>query len=51
MFDYLPVAAVVQNTYFCVHGGLSPSISKIEEVRKIERVQEIPHEGGFADLM
>ena len=51
MFDYLPVAATIQNTYFCVHGGLSPSISKIDEVRKIDRVQEIPHEGGFADLM
>lgn len=51
MFDYLPVAAVIQNTYFCVHGGLSPSISQIDEVKKIERVQEIPHEGGFADLM
>ena len=51
MFDYLPVAAVIQNTYFCVHGGLSPSISKLDEVKKIDRVQEIPHEGGFADLM
>lgn len=51
MFDYLPVAAVIQNTLFCVHGGLSPSISMIDEVRKIDRVQEIPHEGGFADLM
>ena len=51
LFDYLPIAAVIQNTYFCVHGGLSPSISIIDEVKKIDRVQEIPHEGSFADLM
>lgn len=51
LFDFLPVAALIQNTYFCVHGGLSPSISVVDEVRKINRIQEIPHEGGFADLM
>jgi serine/threonine-protein phosphatase 6 catalytic subunit len=50
-FDYLPLAAVVGNEIFCVHGGLSPDISHVDQVRHIDRIGEIPNEGQFADLM
>jgi diadenosine tetraphosphatase ApaH/serine/threonine PP2A family protein phosphatase len=51
MFDYLPISCIIDQDMFCVHGGLSPSIETIEEISKLNRVQEIPHEGAFADLM
>jgi len=51
MFDFLPLGAVINNRYFCVHGGLSPSVALFEDVCSLNRVQEIPHEGGFTDLM
>jgi serine/threonine-protein phosphatase 4 catalytic subunit len=51
IFDYLSLAALVQERIFCVHGGLSPDISQIDEIRAIDRKQEVPHEGGMCDLM
>ena len=33
LFDTLPLAAVISDKVFCVHGGLSPSITTITEVR------------------
>ena len=33
LFDTLPLAAVISDKVFCVHGGLSPSITTISEVR------------------
>ena len=51
VFDYLPLAAIIEGKIFCVHGGLSPKICYIDQIRLINRVQEIPHEGPFSDLM
>ncbi len=51
LFDYLPLTAVVDNEVFCLHGGLSPSIDTLDAVRSLDRVQEVPHEGGMCDLL
>lgn len=36
---------------FCLHGGLSPSIDTLDQVRALERFQEVPHEGPMCDLL
>jgi len=51
IFDYLSLSAVVADRLFCVHGGLSPSISTLDQIRLIERKQEVPHEGSMCDLL
>jgi diadenosine tetraphosphatase ApaH/serine/threonine PP2A family protein phosphatase len=51
VFDYMPIAAVIDNQYFCVHAGLSPQIKCIDEINTIKRSVEIPPQGSFSDLM
>ena len=41
----------MNNTIFCVHGGLSPEISTLDQIRTIDRAVEVPHEGAFCDLV
>lgn len=51
VFDYLALAAVIDGKVFCVHGGLSPSINTIDDLKSINRKQEVPHEGPMCDLL
>jgi len=41
----------VNNQFYCVHGGLSPKLPEISDVRKLDRFQELPLDGGMSDLM
>lgn len=51
LFDFFPLTAVVENSYFCLHGGLSPSTDKLDDIRQLDRRQEVPHEGAMCDLL
>ncbi|KAL0436132.1 UNVERIFIED_CONTAM: Serine/threonine-protein phosphatase PP2A catalytic subunit [Sesamum radiatum] len=41
----------VESEIFCLHGGLSPSVETLDNIRNFDRVQEVPHEGPMCDLL
>ena len=38
VFDYLALAAIVDGSVFCVHGGLSPNLTGIDQVCSVLKV-------------
>mmetsp|Transcript_9380 Transcript_9380/g.23026 ORF Transcript_9380/g.23026 Transcript_9380/m.23026 type:complete len:341 (+) Transcript_9380:393-1415(+) len=50
-FDALPLAAVIEDQIFCPHAGLSPSIDTLDNIRELDRVAEVPHEGPVCDML
>lgn len=57
VFDYLALGAYITGSagglggVFCIHGGLSPDLETMDQIRAIDRKQEVPHEGSMCDLL
>mmetsp|Transcript_14523 Transcript_14523/g.12330 ORF Transcript_14523/g.12330 Transcript_14523/m.12330 type:complete len:245 (+) Transcript_14523:178-912(+) len=51
LFDFIPLTGLVEGKIFSLHGGLSPSIDSLNDIRKLDRIQETPHEGPACDLL
>lgn len=50
-FNCLPIASIVAGKIFCVHGGLSPSLSHMDDIRGIVRPTDVPDYGLLNDLL
>ena len=43
-FDYLPLAAIINDEVLCLHGGIGSSINSLSDIEKIHRPLEVIHE-------
>jgi len=50
-FNCLPVAAIIDDKIMCMHGGLSPDLTNLEQITRIMRPTEVPDEGLLCDLL
>lgn len=50
-FNTLPIASIVAGKIFCVHGGLSPALSQMDDIRNIARPTDVPDYGLLNDLL
>ncbi|KAH6657864.1 calcineurin-like phosphoesterase [Truncatella angustata] len=50
-FNTLPIAAIVAGKIFCVHGGLSPALGHMDDIRNIARPTDVPDYGLLNDLL
>ena len=51
LFDFLPICSLIDDQHFCVHGGISEKIKHLDDIRKIERINEVIGDGAFCDLL
>lgn len=50
-FDLIPLVCIINGKFMGTHGGLSPELKTVDDIKKINRFSEPPREGIFCDLI
>jgi len=50
-FNCLPVSAVCDDKILCMHGGLSPELGNLDQIKRVIRPTDVPDTGLLCDLL
>ncbi|CAF3657542.1 unnamed protein product [Rotaria sp. Silwood1] len=50
-FDTLPICAVIDSRFLCMHGGIPPDIQTLSDIEKLNRFMEIPYSDPLCDFL
>ncbi|KAJ7203127.1 threonine protein phosphatase type 1 [Mycena pura] len=50
-FNCLPIAAIIGDRILAMHGGLSPGLQSMDQIRRIMRPTEVPEKGMLSDIL
>ena len=50
-FNCLPIAAIIDEKIFTMHGGLSPDLQSMEQIRRVMRPTDVPDTGWFSHFL
>lgn len=51
VFNCIPPAAVIDDRIFCAHGGPSPELTNLDQIRNLPRPCDVPDSGLLCDLL
>lgn len=51
VFNCLPISACIDEKVICMHGGLSPEITSLDQIRRLVRPTDVPDCGLLCDLL
>jgi len=44
LFEWLPLAAIIEDKIICLHGGIGSSLNYVAEIESLQRPLEVIHE-------
>ena len=50
-FDNLPLSCIINGKFIAIHGGISPELRTLEDIKRLDRYHEPPRTGLFCDLL
>jgi len=51
VFNYLSIAAIIDDKILCLHGGLSQHITSLDQIRVLDRFQDVSESGFLTEIL